>query len=111
MKPRSYFVLTSILSVVAVGQEVSLRNVPRPHTAIESRNIVEIKITGGARLGTVTVVLGFNPPYVFGTTDGAGNWSVQATQPDYFMPTEHTPPNMVLKQSLERMPGTPFKVS
>lgn len=64
----------------ADAQTVSLRNVSYPYTAIEVGTTVEVKITGAAPNGTVTVVQNGAPPFTFGTTDAFGYWSVTATE-------------------------------
>jgi hypothetical protein len=61
-------------------QTVTLRNVSHPETHIEVGNIVEVRISGAAPFGTVTVVENGGSPYEFGTTGSSGNWSVTATE-------------------------------
>lgn len=60
--------------------KVSLKNLSRPFTSIEVGNIVELRITGAAPNGVVTVVQNGQAEYTSGTTDASGNWSTTAEE-------------------------------
>lgn len=74
---RHLFLWLAILCMLlrADGASVRIRNVSFPHTALEVGNTVEVRIADATPFGTVTVIQGGAPPFIFGTTDGAGNWS------------------------------------
>lgn len=86
----SFFCVCFTLSA-AFGQtgSVALRNVSVPFTSLEVGNIVEVTITGATPFGTVTVVQNGQPPYVFGTTNAFGDWSVQATESQEYVGSYH----------------------
>ena len=81
MTHHNVFVASLLMGVHMIqGQTVSLRNLSAPNTKLEVGNTVEVRITGAAPNGTVTVVENGGPPYTFGTTDLFGNWSVTAVE-------------------------------
>ena len=82
------FLLVLSMASAQTGS-VSLRNVSFPFTSLEVGTTVEVKITGATPFGTVTVVENGNPPYVFGTTDAFGNWSVQAVETQVYVGSYH----------------------
>ena len=81
-----FFAATLCFTFVALdGQSVSLSNTTHPYTQIEVGDTVKVSITGAAHNGTVTVVQNGNPPYVFGTTDANGNWTLNATETSVYV--------------------------
>lgn len=91
MRLLSLFVCVCLSLSVASAQtgSVSLRNVSFPFTSLEVGNTVEVRITGAAPFGTVTVVQNGQPPYVFGTTNAFGDWSVQAVETQEYVGSYH----------------------
>lgn len=81
------FVLLSLIP--AQCATVSIRNVSYPFTPLEVGNTVEVRISGAAPLGTVTVVQNGNPPYTFGSTDASGSWSVQSVETSAYIGNYH----------------------
>lgn len=78
MRIASAFALCTLS--IAFAQTVKLRNVSHSGTQFEAGNIVEVAITGAVPSGTVTVIQNGGAPFVFGTTDSSGNWSITATE-------------------------------
>jgi hypothetical protein len=71
--------LTSAALHPAQAQTVSINNTSYPATSLEVGDNYSVVISGATPYGAVTLIANGGSPYLFGYTDGSGNFSVTGT--------------------------------